>query len=271
VTVALAAFGWVLAVGAYGLALAARRELDTRMERLARAAHELRRPLTAARLAAHGLAGANGDRPARAAAIERELARAGRLLGDLDAVRGVAAPPWPGKPRTVFVGELLADVVASWEAVAAAQGRAVRVEPGAGAEVVVRGDPDRLGQALANLVANALEHGAGTVRVGASAPDEVSLDPSARAEVRSVASDATARPERVMLWVSDAGPGPGEALDDFVGRARAGRGARGRGLAIAAEIARAHGGALRVERDGTTRSSRLVLDLPATTLRLTPR
>jgi len=100
-TAAVAAFGWAAAAGALALALAARRELDARMERLARASHELRRPLTAARLAAHGLAGANGDRRARAAAIERELARAGRLLGDLDAVRGAAAPAWPGESRSV--------------------------------------------------------------------------------------------------------------------------------------------------------------------------
>ena len=127
-TAAVAAFGWAAAAGALALALAARRELDARMERLARASHELRRPLTAARLAAHGLAGANGDRRARAAAIERELARAGRLLGDLDAVRGAAAPVWPGESRPVALDELLAEVAAAWEPVAAAQGRFVRVE-----------------------------------------------------------------------------------------------------------------------------------------------
>ena len=234
-TAAVAAFGWAAAAGALALALAARRELDARMERLARASHELRRPLTAARLAAHGLAGANGDRRARAAAIERELARAGRLLGDLDAVRGAAAPAWPGESRPVALGELLAEVAASWEPVAAAQGRFVCVEAGAGADAIVRGDPERLAQALGNLVANALEHGAGTVRVGVGR-----------------------RPDGVTLRVSDAGLGLPASLDAHVGRARAGRGARGRGLAIAAEIARAHGGALRLERP-----SCLALDLPA--------
>ena len=234
-TAAVAAFGWAAAAGALALALAARRELDARMERLARASHELRRPLTAARLAAHGLAGANGDRRARAAAIERELARAGRLLGDLDAVRGAAAPVWPGESRPVALDELLAEVAAAWEPVAAAQGRFVRVEAGAGADTIVRGDPERLAQALGNLVANALEHGAGTVRVGVGR-----------------------RADGVTLRVSDAGLGLPASLDAHVGRARAGRGARGRGLAIAAEIARAHGGALRLERP-----SCLALDLPA--------
>ena len=37
-TAALAAFGWAVAAGALALALAARRELDARMERLARRA-----------------------------------------------------------------------------------------------------------------------------------------------------------------------------------------------------------------------------------------
>jgi signal transduction histidine kinase len=238
VSVALAALGWALAAGALAVALAARRELDARMERLARAAHELRRPLTAARLAAHGLAHANGDRPPRAAAIERELARAGRLLGDLDAVRGVAAPVWPGESCPVAVRQLVAEAAEGWpEAVAG--GRLVVLEPPEPG-VVVRGDPGRLAQALGNLVANALEHGAGTVRVGAS-----------------LAAGG------VALYVADDGAGLPASLDELVGRARAGRGARGRGLAITAEITRAHGGALRVERGP---GSRVVIDLPCTAM-----
>jgi signal transduction histidine kinase len=235
VSVALAALGWALAAGALAVALAARRELDARMERLARAAHELRRPLTAARLAVDGLARANGDWLARAGVVERELARAGRLLGDLEALRGVAVPPWLGESCPVAVDELLAEAVGGCpEAVVARGGRLV-LEP-AGEGVVVRGDPGRLAQALGNLVANALEHGAGTVRVG-----------------------ATVGAGGVAVYVGDEGPGLPASLDELVGHARAGRGARGRGLAIAAEIARAHGGALRVERG---RGSRVVLDLP---------
>jgi signal transduction histidine kinase len=235
-TVALAALGWVVAAGALAVALATRRELEGRMERLARATHELRRPLTAARLAAHGLAGATGDRAARAAAIERELARAGRLLGDLDGVRGAVAPPWLGETRLVVVPELLADVAETWAPSAAAQGRRVVLEPWD--EVpVVRGDADRLAQALGNVVANALEHGLGTVRLG-----------------------VRARGARVVLTVADAGPGPQKPLDVLGRAASAGRGARGRGLAIVADIARAHGGAVRVEQGDV--GARLVIDLP---------
>ena len=236
-TVALAVLGWVVAAGALAVALATRRELEARMERLARATHELRRPLTAAQLAAHGLAGANGDRAARAAAIERELARAGRLLGDLDGLRGAVAPALLGETRLVVAGELLAEVAETWAPLAAGQARQVLVAPW-NEVAVVRGDADRLAQALGNLVANALEHGAGTVRLG----------------VRVCGG-------RVALTVADAGPGPQKPLDELVRAARAGRGARGRGLAIVAEIARAHGGVVRVEQRAL--STCLVIDLPA--------
>ena len=67
----------------------------------------------------------------------------------------------------------------------------------------------------------------------------------------------------VAVYVADDGAGLPASLDELVGRARAGRGARGRGLAITAEIARAHGGALRAERG---RGSRVVLDLPCTSM-----
>jgi two-component system, OmpR family, sensor histidine kinase VanS len=218
VTVAVTALGWAAAAGALAVAVAARAELAARMERLARASHELRRPLTAARLAAHALAGANGDWPARAATLERELIRAGRLLGDLDAVRGVAGvvPAWPMEMRAVQVGALLLEVAEGF-------GGGLVIEP-TNEAVVVRGDADRLVQAIGNLVANALEHGAGPVRL-----------------------DARAEDDRVQVRVSDAGPGLQASLDELTAGAHGGGGRRGRGLAIVAEIARAHGGVLRAE------------------------
>jgi signal transduction histidine kinase len=230
-----AALGWIAAAGALAVAVATRRELAARMERLARATHELRRPLTAASLAAHGLARANGDGPARAASIERELARAGRSLRDLDAVRGGGTvgiyEPW----GLVVVPEMLCGVAGIWAELAAPEGRRVVVEPW-NEVLLVRGDGDRLEQAIGNLLANALEHGAGTVRLAAYGGDG-----------------------RVAIEVADAGEGLPASPDELARRARAGRGARGRGLAIAQEIAAAHGGTLRA-RPG---SARVVLELPA--------
>jgi signal transduction histidine kinase len=103
----------------------------------------------------------------------------------------------------------------------------------------VHGDRLRLAQAIGNLVANAVEHGRGRITL-------------------------TARPAgagRVRVEVADEGAGLPVALGDLTRRARGGRGARGRGLAIAAEVARSHGG--RLETAPSARGARLVLELPA--------
>jgi len=51
----LCGFGWVAALVALGFAAAVRVRLRSREELVARACHELRSPLTAARLAVHAL------------------------------------------------------------------------------------------------------------------------------------------------------------------------------------------------------------------------
>jgi signal transduction histidine kinase len=168
--------------------------------------------------------------------IERELARAGRLLGDLDAVRGAAMLGWSEPPGLVVVPELMAEVSEMWSHVALTHGRRLWIEPW-DEVLVVRGDAGRLAQALGNLVANALEHGAGTVRLATHGGSG-----------------------RVAIEVADEGGGLPAPVPELVRGARGGRGARGRGLAIAAEIANAHGGRLDAQSDKRTR---LVLDLPA--------
>ena len=55
--------------------------------------------------------------------------------------------------------------------------------------------------------------------------------------------------DRVAVEVTDEGPGLPATLPTLVARARGGRGSRGRGLAIASEIAARHGG-LRGDRPG---------------------
>jgi signal transduction histidine kinase len=111
---------------------------------------------------------------------------------------------------------------------AAPEGRELRLDWRGGPAPVVA-DRARLSQALANLTANALEHGSGAV------------------EIRGRRRDRTVRIE-----IRDAGPG----------ESRSGAsGERGRGLAIAADAARDAGGRLLLERsaEGTTAAMELPL------------
>ena len=199
---------------------------------VAQASHELRGPLQAALLGLHRLEDP-GD-GARLAAIESELRRAARAVEDLSAAAsGRRAPECAGE---VELGGLLADAGVAWELLAAHRGVGLVVEPSA-APLVVRADRLRIAQALANLVANAVEHGGGEVRVRAR-------------EVEG----------RARIEVTDGGSGLPAPLPVLVAAARGRRGRRGHGLALAGAIARRHGG--RLVTAPSPRGARLVLELP---------
>jgi DNA-binding response OmpR family regulator len=226
---------WLLAAIAVAAAVAARIELRRRRELVARACHELRGPLTAAHLALHAGARHGDAPPDRLAAIDRELERAGIALDDLAAARRGRRAPDRDEP--VDVGDLLAYQAATWRLVAGLFGcRVELVERGGGA--VVRGDRLRLAQAIGNLVANALEHGTGRVELL-----------------------ARSNGDRVRIEVADEGPGLPAPVGALTRRPRAGRGRRGRGLAIAADIADRHGG--RLVAAPSARGARVALELPA--------
>jgi DNA-binding response OmpR family regulator len=226
---------WLLAAVATVVAAVGRLELRRRRELVARACHELRGPLTAARLALHAGARHGDAPPQRLAAIDLELKRAGVALDDLAAARRGRRAPDRDEP--VDVGDLLAYQAATWRIVAGVFGcRVELVEPDRGA--VVRGDRLRLAQAVGNLVANALEHGTGRVELLA----------------RSMG-------DRVRIEVADEGPGLPAPVGDLTRCPRGGRGRRGRGLAIAADIADRHGG--RLVAAPSSRGARVALELPA--------
>jgi signal transduction histidine kinase len=235
VSTAVSVAGWAAAGLVGALAVSVRRAYGDRMEAVARACHELRGPLAAARL---GLAAPTGQElpsPGRLRAIDTELGRAALALDDLsDAGGGGGRNLW--RLDRVDVGELVAGSVEAWQASASAAGSAVRVG-WSGEEAVVWGDRLRLAQAIGNLIANAIEHGRPPVEV------HVAL-----------------RGGLVRVTVSDDGPGLPAPVAELRRRPRRGRGARGRGLAIAADVAEAHGGALvsAPARGG----ARLVLELP---------
>jgi signal transduction histidine kinase len=223
---ALAYAGWLFALCAACGFSAARLRLTRQSELVADAGHELRGPLCAARLGLHGID--------NAAAIDLELRRAALALDDLVAAgRGDRAR---GRSQLVDVGALLDDGAEAWAPLAAAFGCLLSVEPLRG-RALVRADPLRLAQACGNLVANALEHGGSPVRVRG----------------RVVAG-------RVRIEVSDAGPGLPEPVSRLITRRRRGV-PRGRGLTIAARIARDHGG--RLSSAPSSRGACLVIELPS--------
>ena len=208
---ALALAGWLLAFCGAWRALV----LHRRLELVASAEHELRGPLAALTLAA-------GARPFVASAVlEAQLERTRPALGDLAAARAGG----PVRPR---VQRLPLRALAE---------RAAEGWRGAGGEVsfdwragpaTVQADPERVSQALGNLLSNAIEHGGG------------------RVAVRGLRAG-----ERVRIEIEDRGPGFS---------ARRGRG-RGRGLRIAARAVEEAGGELRLRSspDGATASVELPL------------
>jgi signal transduction histidine kinase len=210
---------WIPAAIGVAAVVACCLELRRRRELVARACHELRGPLTAVRLSLATMERRGEAPPERLASLDLELRRAGRALDDFAAARSGRRTIDRDEP--VEVAELLEEQLASWQVVAGAFQSTLRLG-GAPPGAFVRGDRLRLAQAISNLVANALEHAPGRVELIA----------------RSVG------PRHVRIEVVDEGPGLPSTVAALTRRARAGRGRRGRGLAIAAEIADRHGGRL---------------------------
>jgi signal transduction histidine kinase len=234
VSVGLALVGWGLAVVALAVAAGAELRRSRRLETVARAAHELRGPITAALLGV-GLGlrrGGLAASPLRA--VELELERAALALEDFaSAARG---SPIEQRFHDVDLAALLANCAEAWRPAARARGGGIGVSSPGGA-AVVNGDRLRLAQALDNLIANAIEHGDGAVRI------------CLRVGTGSV-----------RVEVTDGGPGLPAPVAELSRRARRGRGSRGRGLAIAAAVAREHGG--RLASAPSDRGARLLLELP---------
>jgi len=230
----ITAGGWIVAFTVAAWALRLRSVLAWRMELLARACHELRGPITAARLGLDLIAREDGARPDTVTAIDLELASAGVALEDLSAAGAGLRGPW--RIEAVDVTALIAQSVEALRPLALARG--VELDLGWRGEAgLFPADRLRLAQATGNLIANAIEHGRGRVELCGRA-DDAGLE----------------------ITVTDRGEGLPAPVADLVVRPRGGRGRRGRGLAIAAEVAQRHGGRLVARSD--EHGSHVALELP---------
>ncbi len=231
-------------------AFAEREASEGRLRRfLSDASHELRTPLASIRgyaeLFRMGALREPDDAAGALQRIEDEAARMGVLVEDLLVLARLDELRAPVRTE-LDVADLVEDAAA--DARATAPQRAITAETGPGATIVC-GDPDQLRQVLANLVRNALVH----------------TPPDRPIEVR-----ARRRNGRCELEVRDHGPGlppgdPARLFDRFwrsegPGRQK-GRAGAGLGLAIVAQIAEAHGGAVSA-RDAEGGGASFVVDLP---------
>lgn len=194
---------------------------------LADASHELRMPLTIIRGEAQvALRAGDPDSPDAAEALECILEQTRvltRLLDDLFLIARAEAGGLRLNLRTVELGELVLRVAHDFSTLACETGATVKAD--AEGPLFARIDPDRVRQALAALIDNALRH----TRPG------VAISIGARMESGSIA-----------ITVMDDGPGidPTAAADLF-GRFRRGRTrseGSGLGLTVVRALAEAHGG-----------------------------
>jgi signal transduction histidine kinase len=235
--------GWVAAMIAAVTAMVAWRALASRMHSVSRACHELRGPLTAARLGLELVARPGALSPARIRALDLELGRAALAVDDLAEIRAGRRPP--GAWDEVDLRTLVADSVEAWCPAAEWRGAGVELIGGEGcAAAIVRGDRLRLAQAVGNLLSNAIEHGGGRIEV--------------RVVGRRGGGSAVST---VRIEFADEGPGLPAPVGELVRQGRRSRGSHGHGLVVAASVAAVHGG--RLGSAPSERGARLVLELPA--------
>lgn len=205
------------------------RAVRGRDELLAVVSHDLRNPLNIVALALQMMEGdpaaADSAMPRAKRAADRML----RLIEDLLDVARIDSGTLSVEPTRVEIGGLLDEMFEQNRALAADR-RILLVRDYDRHVGYAVADRHRIGQALANLISNALKFTpvAGTIRIGA--------------EVRG---------ERIAIWVADTGPGIApEHLDHIFERfwqPHQRRDGVGLGLAIVKGIVAAHGGTVEVE------------------------
>lgn len=206
---------------------------QARRRLLANLVHELGRPLGSLRSAIQALlGGADRDETLRRellSGMEDETGRLRRLLDDLAGLHDQVLGTLELDRRSLNVGQWLTTLIGPWREDAQAKGLRWKSEIAPDLPPL-KADADRLGQALGNLLSNAIEYtpSGGQVSVEAGATDS-----------------------EIWIRVSDTGPGipPEEQEQVFTPFYRSQAGRRfpqgmGLGLSIAREVVLAHGGHL---------------------------
>jgi signal transduction histidine kinase len=204
-------------------------------------AHDLRTPLTRLRNRAEAALRDASDPDALRRALEETIESADHLMSVFNALltiarleAGNAAVPM----QPFDAGDVAREIADLYEPIAEESGG--RLVLTAADDLTVNGNRGLVGQALANLIDNALKYGRQDSDASGSTPSSVTLT-------------AERRQDRIALVVADRGPGIPEADRELV-RERFARleAARtkpgfGLGLALASAVARLHGGALQLD------------------------
>jgi two-component system sensor histidine kinase BaeS len=213
------------------LAAALRRQDELRRATASDVTHELRGALVGVFARVEALReGLVDDEPAVLQALDRDVRRLHRLVDDVDRLAEAQRPGLLVSKRPIDLEEIVVGCVARYEDRCAAESVALRERI---ARVRVEGDPERLAQVVDNLLSNALRYtgrgGRIAVTLGARGPDAV-------------------------IEVSDTGMGIApehlERIFDRFWRAPEARvaaaGGSGVGLALVADLVRAHDGRVEV-------------------------
>ena len=216
-------------------------------------AHDLKTPLSRLRNRVEAALREPYGEPVYREALERTIEEADGLIKTFNALLSIArieAGAGPENRETLDVSALLRDVAELYEPVAEERGLELKAE--AEAPVHIKADRQLIGQAIANLVDNAIKYGSVETAVGPARPEVT---------VSAVAKNGVAE-----IIVTDRGPGVPIAerervLDRFV-RLEASRSepGSGLGLSLVAAVARLHGGSLRLEDNAP--GLKVILALP---------
>jgi signal transduction histidine kinase len=227
-------------------------ELDTlRRDLIAWVGHDLRTPLASIRAMVEALADGMVDEPDTVQrylnTMQKDIRSLSLLIDDLFQMAQIDAGGLQLNRHPSSLSDLISDTIESFSELAARQGVTLEGSAGPGLELVDM-DTRRIGQALANLVSNALRH----------------TPAGGRVQVRASKSAAG-----VLVEVEDNGEGIRPEDLPFIfqqfyrgekSRSRATGGA-GLGLAIAKGIVEAHGGHIGVE-SGAEQGARFFFTLP---------